>query len=84
MRIGIFAKTFPGHDPLTVLGAARAAGYSCVQYNMACSGLPALPDALTDADSAAVRAASQATGVAISALSGTANMIHTTNPILFQ
>lgn len=81
MRLGVFAKTFPGSDPLTVLGAARASGYACVQYNMACSGLPALPDMLTDADCAAVLAASAATGIAISALSGTANMIHP-DPVL--
>jgi sugar phosphate isomerase/epimerase len=76
MRLGVFAKTFPGSDPLVVLRAAGAAGYTCVQYNMACSGLPAMPDALSDADCAAVRAASDATGLAISAVSGTYNMIH--------
>ena len=76
MRLGIFAKTFAGTDPLTVLTAVRAAGYGSVQYNMACSGLPALPDALTAGQIAAVAQASRATGVAIAALSGTYNMIH--------
>jgi len=76
MRLGIFAKTFPGSDPLTVLGAARNAGYACVQYNMACAGLPAMPDALTPADTGTVAAASAETGVAIAAVSGTYNMIH--------
>jgi sugar phosphate isomerase/epimerase len=76
MRLGIFAKTFAGSDPLTVLQAARQAGFSSVQYNMACSGLPAMPDALTDAQAAAVAQASAATGVAIAAVSGTYNMIH--------
>jgi hypothetical protein len=46
MRLGIFAKTFPGNDPVTVMSAARMAGYGAVQYNMACSGLPAMPDAI--------------------------------------
>ena len=76
MRLGIFAKTFAGSDPAFVLQAAGAAGFACVQYNMACSGLPAMPDALTAADCAAVRQASLAAGVAISAVSGTYNMIH--------
>jgi len=76
MRLGIFAKTFPGNDPLAVFRAAGAAGYASVQYNMACSGLPAMPDSLSDADCAAVAAASSATGLAISAVSGTYNMIH--------
>lgn len=76
MRLGIFAKTFAGSDPGAVLAASRAAGFVCVQYNMACSGLPAMPDALTAADCAAVRQASAANGVAITAVSGTYNMIH--------
>lgn len=76
MRLGIFAKTFAGGDPLTVLLAAKAAGYASVQYNMACSGLPSMPDALTAAQAAAVAQASEASGVAIAAVSGTYNMIH--------
>lgn len=76
MRLGIFAKTFAGDDPLTVLQAAKAAGFATVQYNMACSGLPAMPDALTADQTAAVAGASAATGVVIAAVSGTYNMIH--------
>ncbi|MDZ4086380.1 MAG: sugar phosphate isomerase/epimerase [Tabrizicola sp.] len=76
MRLGIFAKTFAGTDPLTVLQAARAAGYRTVQYNMACSGLPAMPDALTQDQAAAVAQASATSGLAIAAVSGTYNMIH--------
>ena len=76
MRLGIFAKTFAGSDPLTVLTAARDAGYACVQYNMACSGLPAMPDHIPDDAAQAVAEASRATGVAIAAVSGTWNMIH--------
>lgn len=76
MRLGIFAKTFAGTDPVTVLQAAQGAGYAAVQYNMACSGLPAMPDALTHQQAAEVAQASTASGVAISAVSGTYNMIH--------
>ena len=76
MRLGVFAKTFAGTDPLTVLTASHLAGFEAVQYNMACSGLPAMPDALTAAQTAEVARASAATGVAIAAVSGTYNMIH--------
>ncbi|MCC5975806.1 MAG: sugar phosphate isomerase/epimerase [Rubellimicrobium sp.] len=76
IRTGIFAKTFVGHDPLTVLQAASAAGYASVQYNMACSGLPPMPDAISQATARAIAAAAQDTGLTIAALSGTWNMIH--------
>ena len=45
MRLGIFAKTFPGSAPSPVLRQARAAGFAAVQYNMACSGLPSMTGA---------------------------------------
>ena len=76
MRLGIFAKTFAGTDPLTVLTAARDAGFEAVQYNMACSGLAAMPDQIGPAVIEAIRQASATTGVAIAAVSGTYNMIH--------
>ena len=76
MRLGIFAKTFPGSDPATVLSAVANAGFDVAQYNMACSGLDPLPDAIPEAVPAAIRAASGAAGVGIAAVSGTFNMIH--------
>lgn len=76
MRIGIFAKTFAGSDPATVLRASAAAGYETVQYNMACSGLPSLPNEITGAQAAAVAQAAQDAGVSVSAVSATYNMIH--------
>ncbi len=76
MRLGIFAKTFAGSDPMTVLRAARDAGFAAVQYNMACSGLAAMPDAISDAVAAEVVAATAATGISVAAVSGTYNMIH--------
>ncbi len=74
MKLGIFAKTFPGEAPLPVLRAVRAAGYAAVQYNMACSGLGALPDIIPDAAADAVAAAAAETGVEIAAISATYNM----------
>ncbi|MDZ4096520.1 MAG: sugar phosphate isomerase/epimerase [Paracoccaceae bacterium] len=76
MRLGIFAKTFLGDDPATVLAAAKAAGFDAVQYNMACSGLAAMPDSVAPAVVRAVVDAVAASGVAIAAVSGTYNMIH--------
>lgn len=76
MRLGIFAKTFAGTDPLTVMQAARDAGYASVQYNMTCSGLPAMPDAITADQARAVADAARATGLHIAAVSGTYNIIH--------
>lgn len=76
MQLGIFAKTFPGSDPRTVLSAASEAGYATVQYNMACSGLGSLPAEIPDAAIDAVREAVASTGVTIAALSATYNMIH--------
>lgn len=76
MRLGIFAKTFVGRSPLIVLRAAREAGYTSVQYNMACSGLPSVPEFVPDEVASAVRAAAAETGLTIAAVSATYNMIH--------
>lgn len=74
MQIGIFAKTFAGADPQSVLRAAASAGYDSVQYNMACSGIGSLPETVTAEIAGAVRDASLQTGVAIAAISATYNM----------
>jgi len=76
MQLGIFARTFAGRDPATVLAASAAAGYRGIAYNMACSGVEAMPAAISDAEIAAVVAARAATGQVIQSLSGTYNMIH--------
>ncbi len=74
MQLGIFAKTFPGTDPASVLHLAKSAGFATVQYNMACSGLGAMPDEIPDSAIAAIRNASQSNNIC--ALSATYNMIH--------
>ncbi|MFO1033854.1 MAG: sugar phosphate isomerase/epimerase [Hyphomicrobiales bacterium] len=76
MQLGIFAKTFDGKKPSGVLAQVKAAGFGVAQYNMACSGLPSLPDAVGDADVAAIAEAVKESGVALAALSATFNMIH--------
>jgi sugar phosphate isomerase/epimerase/pimeloyl-ACP methyl ester carboxylesterase len=74
--IGIFARTFPGTEPGAVLAAARDAGYDCVQLNLSSAGLPAMPDAVPPEVEGRVVAAARTASVAITALSGTYNMIH--------
>lgn len=76
MRLGIFSKTFDGTAPGAVLQAVAQAGFSAAQYNMACSGLAALPDSIAPDTARAVAVAAQAQGVAITAVSGTYNMVH--------
>ena len=76
MRLGIFAKTFAGDDPVRVLRQVRAAGFACAQFNMACAGLPSLPDSVPDASARRVAEAGAGTGVEIAAVSATYNMIH--------
>lgn len=76
MQIGIFAKTFPGTEPLGVLSAVRDSGYACAQFNLACCGLPSMPDAVTETTLAEIRRAVDATGISLAALSGTYNMAH--------
>ncbi len=76
MQLGIFSKTFDGTEPQAVLGAVRAAGFAAAQYNMACSGLAAMPNEISPEAAAAVANAARAQGVEITAVSGTYNMIH--------
>ena len=76
MQLGIFAKTFAGSTPVEVLNAAKAAGYRCVQYNMACSGLSALPAYISHETASDVAEAATQTSVQIAAVSATYNMTH--------
>lgn len=76
MQLGIFAKTFPGHDAAAILGAVKDAGYSCTQFNLACLGLESMPTVVPPEAVDAVAAAAESTGVRLVALSATYNIIH--------
>ena len=76
MKLGIFAKTFEGETPDRVLRAARDAGFAGVQYNMACSGLGALPSKVPEEAVDALAIAAEETGVEIAAISATYDMTH--------
>jgi sugar phosphate isomerase/epimerase len=76
MDIGIFAKTFTRPMLEQTLDAVQAHGIRYVQFNMACAGLPSLPDAIDAALCERIRTAMTTRGLVMSALSGTFNMIH--------
>jgi sugar phosphate isomerase/epimerase len=76
MQLGIFAKTFEGQNAAEVLPQVKVAGFSTAQYNMACSGLPSLPDEIEDGVISQIGDAAKESGVSLCALSATYNMIH--------
>jgi sugar phosphate isomerase/epimerase len=75
VQIGILAKTFIRPRLEEVLDAVKAYSLDCLQFNMACAGLAALPDEvdLTLADQ--IQAEMKHRGLTMSAVSGTFNMI---------
>lgn len=76
MRLGIFSKTFEGQTPGLVLQAVAQAGFSAAQYNMACSGMPAMPEHIAPDAAQAVASAARDSCIEITAVSGTYNMVH--------
>lgn len=76
MQIGIFAKTFPGSDPDTVLAAVNAAGFVATQYNWSCSGLASVPDEIPTRLEQNVLVATKTHDLDMVAVSGTVNLIH--------
>ena len=76
MRLGIFAKTFIRENLEEILDAILAHGLIEVQFNLSCSGLPTLPEAISDATIRRIRSAFEARKLAMAAISGTFNMIH--------
>lgn len=76
MEFGIFAKTFARSTLAETLDAVAAHGFGCVQFNMACAGVPSLPEQIDIALGAEIRGAMQARQLRMAAVSGTFNMIH--------
>lgn len=76
MNVGIFAKTFARPSLEATLDAVRAHDLDCVQFNLACAGLPTLPDQLDHAVIERIRGALTARGLQVAAISGTFNMCH--------
>src|SRR6266851_5545608 len=76
MEIGIFAKTFYCKTLDATLDAVRAHGLKYVQFNMACVGLPSLPEEIHGGLRERIRRAFAVRGLRMAAVSGTFNMIH--------
>ena len=76
MRLGIFAKTFARPSLEEVLDAVKAHGLDCVQFNMACAGLPSLPDEIPASACRHIGRCMAERGITMAAVSGTFNMIH--------
>jgi sugar phosphate isomerase/epimerase len=84
MQLGIFAKTFAATGALPVLRAVTDAGYTTAQFNMACLGLPSMPDSIDPDAARSIATASGKTGVSIAAVSGTYNMVHPDRSVRIQ
>ena len=76
MQLGIFARTFSVHGALPVLKAVKLAGFECAQFNLACLGLPSMPDEIAGGVAEDIASAASTSGVNIAAISATYNMIH--------
>jgi len=76
MQLGIFAKTFARPTVEEVFRAVQLHNLNCVQFNMACAGLPSMPDKIDQAICERIRIGAAEHDIAIAAVSGTFNMIH--------
>ncbi len=76
MEIGIFAKTFQRPTLDAVLDAVAEHGLRAVQFNMSCTGLESMPEAIEPELRQRIRDETGRRGIGIAALSGTFNMIH--------
>jgi sugar phosphate isomerase/epimerase len=76
MELGIFARTFQRPTVEETFDAIAAHGLHAVQFNMACVGLPSMPDRIAPEVSLHVRREAKQRAIEIAALSGTFNMAH--------
>jgi sugar phosphate isomerase/epimerase len=76
MQLGIFAKTFVRPTLAAVLDAVKGCGLNYLQFNMACAGLPSMPDQIDPELCDRIRQEMMARQLTMVAVSGTFNMIH--------
>lgn len=80
MEIGIFEKTFTQGRPdaalAATLDAVRAHGLQTVQFDLASTGLPSMPEQIAPEEIATIRDALAARQITMAAVSGTFNIIH--------
>jgi len=76
IKTGIFAKTFRRDSFPEVLDAIVENDMNCIQFNMSCIGLAAMPDIITSVETEHISRACEERQISIAAVSGTFNMIH--------
>ncbi len=76
MQLGIFAKTYSRNTLTEIYKQMQADGMQANQFNMACVGLPSMPDAISPEVVADIQTTSAQFDIEMVALSGTFNMIH--------
>jgi sugar phosphate isomerase/epimerase len=76
MRLGIFAKTFPGPTLADTLDAVVAHGFDCIQFNFACAGMPSMPEHISPDTVRQIGSEISKRNLTVAAVSGTYNMIH--------
>ena len=76
MQLGIFAKTFARTTLEETLDAVIQHDLHCVQFNMACAGLPSMPESVDPAVIAQIQAEMNSRQITMAAVSGTFNMAH--------
>ena len=77
MKLGVFAKTYERPTLDEAFASAAGDGFSCLQFNLACSGLDTLPrDAVPKHITLEIQRAARRHNLEIVAVSGTFNMAH--------
>lgn len=76
MQLGIFAKTFARTTLEETLDAVIQHDLHCLQFNMACVGIPSMPEAVDPAVVAQIQAEMSSRQIRMAAVSGTFNMAH--------
>ena len=76
MNLGIFAKTFSGHNLEAILTKVVAHRFSGIQFNLSCVGLPSLPQVVPDELIDTVARQIKDHRLEVYGISGTYNMIH--------
>ena len=76
MQIGVLMGTFSRPTLETRLDAVTACGLDCVQLNMDCAGVPAMPEKIAPEMIARIRHEAAARKIEITSLQGTFNMSH--------
>ena len=80
MHLGIFTTVFERSTIESTFRAVRESGFDCVQLSLTSAGLSPMPDSIDPEVATRIGRAASASGVSVSAVSGTYNMIDP-NPI---